>query len=1436
MRGVDVTFPFVPYACQLVYMEKMIEALQCAGNALLESPTGTGKVRLCNGMATIAFEQATGRRHISRYPAAKFTRTLASQTLCVLCSALGWQQAYLAALQHQHASARLGSLPRPNDLNDDAVKRIMNAAGVIIEPTLPAASREGGFVLQVAGRKYAQSDGRVEVAMEGAPSPSTPRAPKIIFASRTHSQLSQVVRELKSCGYTPRIAVLGGRDQLCVHTGVSKLSSSAQVHACRSLVRSRRCAPKLALTEWLERGGDMSNMDTFRTSIGGNDAATGAGAAAPPRQSGSVLDIEELGALGRERGMCTYFLPRDAAVQREADLLLVPYAYLVDPAVRAQTFDKSFDWRGSVVVFDEGHNVEDTASDAASFDLSAADVARCIDELERAIAPFVRGGPDANAFVEEDVAVAGFKPGDAFTLRTILLALEKAIDELPLDSPAGSNGVTIAIGGQNARVEPGEFIYSFLGKFNFKYETKGVCVELIDAIVTFLAGRDAIAGSTGSSRGKFALEGLRTTFDRIFRSEATAAETAKFYRVVIHTPPPHGATSSGGGLGRSGRTLSYWCFSPGVVMAELKALGVRSVIITSGTLAPLDSYAAELRLPFPIRLENPHVVPPSQVFAAVLARGIMGSELLSTRAKDTPEYKRDLGATIASLLRRIPDGTLVFFSSYGAMERTVEFWRKDAGGAIWRRLESCKAPFIEPRAGADFGEVLRSYNTAVAAGGGAVLFAVCRGKLSEGIDFADAAGRAVIVTGVPFAPPEDPRVVLKRRYLDEECRSQGAGGVSLTGGAWYEQQAYRAVNQALGRVIRNARDYGAILLLDARFARRESLANLSKWLRPQVRTNFDVPQVEHALTTFFRENASVAGSARLQELERERSARQRAAAAASAAAQQRAAAANAAAKQEAAVAQSVAQRVASAAVKPPRTVFASAEGSGAAPQVDLYAALANPRTAPVHRDGAMDATLRTADSAASSRLSSSYARRNEDDAIKRIVDSDVAQPATLPTLTFGLQRAMKTATGASTSQNTEPRAASGATLASTQLEAQHRVEGATAGVTTAAASGDTVRATDSASARNAVASSITAPSMSSKSGDSTSGPTTSSVLAAAPQTIESEQKAALHSSAQLYMKEVKAALGSSGSAYADFLLALRKFRESAAAGPITPTVSASLAERIAIIFGVTSNNGDTAPSKTRELLLAFVQFVPADHKSQFKQYMSRIVGEITSDASGNGNDTAVLGGAAKLQSVPAGTTQRATRAALPLHLPRTLQPPPAHPAVDLVTGQPVVPARATVQRASTTLPLARSTGTSTPHEVAAAPQVAHITSPPSSKRPRLESPPTLNLHGASDSKHAAAPSSLPSAPLRITTATTNAVAAPPSGNFGRLSAAPDVEQRDRGGLTCVVCLESCETMQSAPCGHVACARCWACVLELKHACPVCRRFTLPKFLVTLFLN
>lgn len=41
-----IDFPYEPYDCQIEYMKSVIKSLHNRENAILESPTGTGKVLL----------------------------------------------------------------------------------------------------------------------------------------------------------------------------------------------------------------------------------------------------------------------------------------------------------------------------------------------------------------------------------------------------------------------------------------------------------------------------------------------------------------------------------------------------------------------------------------------------------------------------------------------------------------------------------------------------------------------------------------------------------------------------------------------------------------------------------------------------------------------------------------------------------------------------------------------------------------------------------------------------------------------------------------------------------------------------------------------------------------------------------------------------------------------------------------------------------------------------------------------------------------------------------------------------------------------------------------------------------------------------------------------------------------------------------------------
>lgn len=784
LNGVTIHFPFRPYKCQEEYMTKVLTALSRCENALLESPTGTGK------------------------------------TLCLLCSTLAWQRS-------QHSKL----------MDKDYCQQGSQTVAAALD------SQDGG---SVSG---------TDLNGSGAPpSSKSNRVPTIIYASRTHSQLSQVVRELRNTRYRPVHAVLGSREQMCVHPKVKKPQSTASDinHDCNKLGKERKCRYRNQV-----EGFTPPSSET-------NDSG----------KNQPVLDMEDLIDMGKTHNVCPFYYTR--SLVENAELILMPYNYLFDRDARETTL-QDVPWNNAIIIFDEAHNLESFASDSASFDLSNKDIGGCSVEVQRAINA-LHLLPDQGYNLRGD---------NLLRLKAIFMKLEDYIISLPNNVTAYSGEYMMHILKQGA------------GIAHSNYEILVDEIKKVNDMIMDMKG-------TASTRGSPHLEHFVQCLKRVFghRMEARCIAKASFYRVHV-SPKQTGPNADGS------RTVSYWCFAPALAMEELAGLKVRSILVTSGTLSPLPSYSMELGLPFPHTLENPHIIGSDQIHVQVFGKGVSGKLLTSSyeRRKDE-EYYVELGNTLAALARVVPAGMLVFFPSYAVMDTCLEKWggpgrssfgknvksdffaqrqrkknsssnqyvfpqvpasyyRSSSSTSPWNSLLAIKSVVLEPRTSSDLPDAIAQFRKflELPKSPGCVLMGVCRGKISEGIDFSNDMSRAVVITGIPFAPSMDAKVKLKRNFLDsarananvQASNDGGFGSVlppktslKLSGNDWYTQQAHRAVNQAVGRVIRSRTDYGAILLLDSRFEESRNQVGLSKWIQPYVQNDKGFQTNVQELERFFK--------------------------------------------------------------------------------------------------------------------------------------------------------------------------------------------------------------------------------------------------------------------------------------------------------------------------------------------------------------------------------------------------------------------------------------------------------------------------------------------------------------------------------------------------------------------------------------------------------
>uniref|UniRef100_A0ABM5G554 Regulator of telomere elongation helicase 1 n=1 Tax=Pogona vitticeps TaxID=103695 RepID=A0ABM5G554_9SAUR len=702
------------------------------------------------------------------------------KTLCLLCSTLAWREHFRDAISAQKIAQRLGGAELFSD-------RPLSSWG----NTAPGTDASAYY-----------SD-----------------IPKIIYASRTHSQLTQVISELKNTVYRPKVCVLGSREQLCIHPEVKRQDSNhMQIHMCRMKVTTRTCY-------------FYSNVEEKSTE---------------KELINPIMDIEDLVKNGSKHRVCPYYLSR--TLKQQADIIFMPYNYLLDSKSRRA---HNIDLKGAVVILDEAHNVERLCEEMASFDLTPYDLASAVDAINIVLEEQTKK-VQQNEFTlqfgtEQGNSGLNMELEDIAKIKRILLQLENEIDAVELP-PTGS-GLT----------KDGIYIFELFAKAQITYQTQSSLLDSLEQIVQYLTGRTGIFTNTA---GLHKLTDIIQTVFNFGLSEGTSNSTpdfsvSKYYKVHIH-PDVNGQKKkqrtdlwNASVTKKQGKILSYWCFSPGYNMHELVRHGVRTIILTSGTLSPLSSFTLEMQIPFPVCLENPHVIDKHQIWVGVIPKGPDGGLLSSTYEKRfSQECLSSLGKTIGNLVRIVPHGLLVFFPSYPVMDKTLEYWREhDFAG----KIEAVKPLFVEPRNKGTFTEVIDAYYEKIACpkSNGAVFTAVCRGKASEGLDFADRNGRGVIITGLPFPPRMDPRVILKMQFLDE-MKAKSAGGQYLSGNHWYKQQASRAVNQAIGRVIRHRQDYGAIFLCDHRFMNIDTRAQLPSWVRPYVKIYENFGHVVREVSHFFR--------------------------------------------------------------------------------------------------------------------------------------------------------------------------------------------------------------------------------------------------------------------------------------------------------------------------------------------------------------------------------------------------------------------------------------------------------------------------------------------------------------------------------------------------------------------------------------------------------
>ncbi len=245
---------------------------------------------------------------------------------------------------------------------------------------------------------------------------------------------------------------------------------------------------------------------------------------------------------------------------------------------------------------------------------------------------------------------------------------------------------------------------------------------------------------------------------------------------------------------KNGERLHAHCIDPSDISKFLNS--TKGTVHMSGTLSPLVQYAKVLGLSNRITFRTyPSPFPEGNRLVLYDETVTMQMRTLSSDPDMLPRIER----RIADLCNAVDKNTLVFFTSYGNMNkmrgylethiRKRLYWEESGNP---RGNDSSLATFRSRRDG--------------------VLFCVMGGKFAEGIDFPGEELCFAVIVGVPYPPPSVEQSAMSDLYDSKYGSGKGWEYCSSI-------PAQRKMAQAIGRLIRTPPDRGAAVILDNRAAR-----------------------------------------------------------------------------------------------------------------------------------------------------------------------------------------------------------------------------------------------------------------------------------------------------------------------------------------------------------------------------------------------------------------------------------------------------------------------------------------------------------------------------------------------------------------------------------------------------------------------------------------
>ncbi|KAL4285899.1 hypothetical protein AHAS_Ahas19G0032300 [Arachis hypogaea] len=869
-------FPFKPYSIQMEFMKALYHSLNQGGVSMLESPTGTGKTMsvICSALQWVLdqrrqqeSQEACGNGDggvgsdddpdwlrnfvVNKDPQVKEDKVKNKKDkFRYLSGKADKKEKENKGISKDFGDVHCEHSPAEN-ICQSSQKKIdttdVDDKEFLLEEYESEDEGDLGSVMSKRKATKSMLNSSSEDESDDAEEEEDEKKFKVYFCSRTHSQLSQFIKELQKTIFANEMTVvsLGSRKNLCINKDVLSLGNSTRINErCLELQKKKK--------------NEATRVKNIR--VGAHTRRTKASSGCPMLRKHKLqhefrnevsergaLDIEDLANLGKTLGTCPYYGSRSMVVR--ADLVVLPYQSLLSKSSREAL---GLNLKSNIVIIDEAHNLADSLISMYDSKITLSQLENVHCHVERYFVRFRSLLGSANRRYIQTLMVLT----QAF-LRVLLNEkngnlMDSYHDIEQTSEESRTSDFTMAINDFIFELNIDNInlikLLKYIKESNIMHKVNSYGEKVANSENTSARNEIREHGEEGGCLSAF--QALADILQSLTNNDSDG-------RIIISR------SSSSSSFRKQGGYIKFVMLSGEKIFSEIVDQA-HAVLLVGGTLQPIEETRERL---FPWLPPNQlhffscgHIVPPDSIMPIAVSRGPSGRSFdFSYSSRSSLDMMRELGLLLCNLVTVVPEGIVVFFPSFDYEGKVYELW---GSSGIIERITRRKRIFREPRNNMEVESVLKEYKDTIcalssvsteanqASQSGAVLLAVVGGKISEGINLSDGMGRCVVMVGLPYASPSDIELLERIKHIEgfrnsksientpfgascDVYNGDAQGGFDILrscshrGREYYENLCMKAVNQSIGRAIRHINDYAAILLVDTRYASDSSKRSLS---------------------------------------------------------------------------------------------------------------------------------------------------------------------------------------------------------------------------------------------------------------------------------------------------------------------------------------------------------------------------------------------------------------------------------------------------------------------------------------------------------------------------------------------------------------------------------------------------------------------------------